>query len=94
MHKFLFYNKFIIFLYICALSWFITKIILRCMVRKTLKFWFVCRMFGEKNLQRVLEVFFLICCRHPITSLISARKFNPPRVNRLDIEQLGLESDV
>ena len=95
MHKLLFYNKFIICLYICELSWLITKIILRCSVRKTSKVWFVCRMFGEKkNLQRVLEVFSLSCCRHPVTSLVSARRFILPRVNRLNIDQLGLESDV
>jgi len=59
MHKILFYNKFIICLYmfqapcahhqevktvlyyktrICALSWLITKIILRCTVSKTSKY--------------------------------------------------------
>jgi len=47
-----------------------------------------------KHLQRILEVFSLICCRHPVTNLISARKFKAPRVNLLDIDQLGLESYV
>jgi hypothetical protein len=47
-----------------------------------------------KQFQRILEVFSLICCSHPVTSLISARKFNSPLLNRLDIDQLGLESDV
>jgi len=36
MHKFFFYNKLII-KRICALSWLITKIILRCMVSKIYK---------------------------------------------------------